>query len=77
MQLDQWLKSTGTSQSKLARTIGILPSSVNRLVKGKSFPDWQTIEAIRIATMDAVTADDWAARWRERSVSSAEHQAHG
>lgn len=64
MQLDRWLQETGTSQSALARTIDILPSSVSRLANGENFPDWDTIEKIRIATKDAVTAADWAERWR-------------
>jgi plasmid maintenance system antidote protein VapI len=70
MQLDQWLLETNTSQSALARAIGILPSSVNRLVNGKTFPGWDTSERIRLATKDAVTADDWAFRWRSRSAAS-------
>lgn len=70
MQLDQWLEKTGTSQSALARQIDILPSSVNRLVKGKNTPDWDTIEKIRIATNDAVTVLDWVERWRQRNPSS-------
>lgn len=69
MQIDQWLKETDTSQSALARGIGILPSSVNRLVKGESFPDWDTIENIRVFTKDAVTAADWAERWRTLNPS--------
>jgi transcriptional regulator with XRE-family HTH domain len=75
MQLDRWLIETNTSQSALARAIGILPSSVNRLVKGKAFPNFDTIERIRIATKDAVTADDWASRWRERAAANQQQAA--
>lgn len=75
MQLDQWLTKTDTSQSALARKIGILPSSVSRLVSGENFPDWETIEKIRVATNDAVTAEDWADRWRKKNPSESTEAA--
>lgn len=68
MKLDQWLTESGMSQLAFAKLADVQQSSINRFINGESLPDWSTIEKIRVATKDAVTAADWAETWRDRQA---------
>lgn len=70
MRLSDYFSSTeGLTDADFAGRVGMSQSQINRLRRGVSSPDWATIEKIRAATDNLVTADDWAAQAVERAAS--------
>jgi transcriptional regulator with XRE-family HTH domain len=61
MTLDQYLANNEIPAATFARELGIDPSSLWRLRRGKARPDWKTIDAIVRATRGAVTPNDFLA----------------
>lgn len=57
------------TDAAFAGRVGMSQSQINRLRRGASSPDWETIEKIKGATDGQVTADDWAAQAVERAAS--------
>lgn len=59
MQLSEYLKSTGQSIHGFAVKHGLVPSTVNRLANGKTFPSVDVLDVIVAATNGVVTANDF------------------
>jgi hypothetical protein len=68
MQLSEYLKSTGQSIHGFAVKHGLVPSTVNRLANGKTFPSVDVLDVIVAATDGAVTANDFHAAVRGRAA---------
>lgn len=59
MKLADYLSANSISDGDFAEKIGIDRSSVSRLRRGVTRPDWPTIERIVSETAGAVTANDF------------------
>lgn len=62
MQLSQWLKRANLPQKHFARTIGVSPACVSRLIHGGLQPSMKMILKIQDATNGDVALKDWAKR---------------
>lgn len=61
MTLDDYLRLTGETAEAFARRIERAPSTISRLRKGETRPDWATMDAIKRATDGQVTPNDFDA----------------
>lgn len=59
MTLDDWLHETHTKPKDFAALIGRDISTVSRLRRGETKPNWETLEAIERATGGNVCARDF------------------
>lgn len=59
MKLTDYLSQHGVSDGEFAASIGVDRSSVSRMRRGITRPDWPTIERIIEATNGSVTANDF------------------
>ena len=59
MKLDEYLSSKKITDAAFGELIGRQQSSVNRLRRGETKPDWKTIERIVEITNGAVTPNDF------------------
>jgi len=59
MTLDDWMHQTRTKPKDFAVLIGRDISTVSRLRRGETKPNWETLEAIERATGGKVTARDF------------------
>lgn len=59
MTLDDYLRLTGETADSFARRIERATSTVTRLRKGETRPDWATMDAIKLATDGQVTPNDF------------------
>lgn len=59
MKLEAFLSETGITNAAFGRQIGRDASSVSRLRRGETRPDWETAAKIAQATNGAVTANDF------------------
>ena len=59
MKLDQYLEANGLTLAKFGSLIGRSPATISRIARGINRPDWDTLEAIKLATAGAVTANDF------------------
>ncbi len=59
MTLDEYLTVNGITDAAFAMAIGRSQSSVNRLRRGETRPDWKTLKRISEATNGAVTPNDF------------------
>jgi transcriptional regulator with XRE-family HTH domain len=59
MKLDQYLTLHDLTEAAFAEEIGVVPSTVWRMRRGETRPDWKTLEAIKHATSGAVTPNDF------------------
>jgi DNA-binding transcriptional regulator YdaS (Cro superfamily) len=66
MQLSQWLKRANLSQKHFARTIGVSPACISRLVKGGLQPSARLIGLIEDATRGDVAFADWKKRLAQK-----------
>ena len=72
MTLDQYLCSAGLSESALAEQVGCSPSSINRLRRGLTKPDWKMCERLVEVTRGSVTPNDFLASSQTDSSEAAE-----
>jgi DNA-binding transcriptional regulator YdaS (Cro superfamily) len=63
MTLRKWLRNSKTSQSELARRVGVSPASIARYAAGLRCPRPQIMDAIARATADQVTPRDLVDAW--------------
>lgn len=61
MTLDEYLRTAELSHSAFAERLGVAQVTVHRWVKGKRFPDKDTILRIEDATGQMVRPADWFA----------------
>ena len=66
MKLDTWMTETNTRQQTIADAIGLHRASISRLQNGETFPEWDTVHAIRELTGGLVTEADWYAAWKDK-----------
>jgi transcriptional regulator with XRE-family HTH domain len=59
MKLDQYLASRKITDADFGRMIDRGQSTVNRLRRGETSPDWETVQRIVDATGGVVTANDF------------------
>jgi transcriptional regulator with XRE-family HTH domain len=59
MTIDEYLKSTSTTQAQLGERIGRDQSTVSKLIKGKYNPSMSLLRRIAAATNGAVTPNDF------------------
>lgn len=59
MQLSEYLSQHNLTQKAFAALIDRDISTVSRLARGETRPDWSTVAAIEKATNGAVTANDF------------------
>lgn len=59
MKLASYLSEAGLTDQAFADQIGKSQSAVNRLRRGETRPDWETLAKIAQATNGAVTANDF------------------
>lgn len=59
MKLDQYLSEHDLTDTAFAALIGRTQSSVSRLRRSETRPDWETLERIQAATNGAVTPNDF------------------
>jgi transcriptional regulator with XRE-family HTH domain len=59
MKLADYIDAANLNYRKFAELVGIDTSSVNRLRRGETRPDWETVARIAAATKGAVTANDF------------------
>lgn len=62
MKLSDWLKREGMTALAFAARIDRSHTTVSRILRGQTKPDWSTIERITAATDGAVTANDFYER---------------
>ena len=74
MTLDQYLSKNGISSAAFARSLGVNSSVVWRVRYNKVRPDWDTVEAITLATSGAVTANDFLRKWPLKNPVSEKKQ---
>ena len=58
MTLDDYLKREGLSGPEFAKIVGVDPSTIWRIKKGKVLPHFRTLKAIVRTTDGAVTIND-------------------
>lgn len=68
MKLAKYLQNKGISQTAFAAEIRVTQVTVNRYVQDLRTPDLHTIWAIEKATNGAVSAADWPAKPRKKTV---------
>lgn len=61
MTLDQYLAETKMTEKAFAQLVGLSQPHINRLRKGKGWPQREALERIRLHTGGKVTADDFLA----------------
>jgi len=61
MTLTDYLETTGTTETAFAAALGVSQVTVHRYVKGKRFPDKDTILRVEVLTKGAVRPADWFA----------------
>lgn len=66
MQLSQWLKRANLSQKHFARTIGVSPACISRLIRGGLRPSAKLIGLIEDATKGDVAFGDWKKQMAQR-----------
>lgn len=59
MKLDQFLTENKLTLAVFAATIGMSPSTISRIRREHTLPDWRTLELIKRATNGAVTPNDF------------------
>lgn len=59
MKLREWLRAHDIKPVAFAAQVGRSPSTISRLLRGLTRPDWETMTAIEHATNGAVTPNDW------------------
>lgn len=59
MTLDQFLSDQGMTNHAFGALVGRDASSISRLRRGETRPDWETVRLIYDATGGAVTANDF------------------
>jgi len=65
MKLATWLMTEGVAQYEAAESIGVSPSSLNRMIKGNEAPTSKEIRDLFDYTNGHVTVDDWAEDYPE------------
>lgn len=65
MQLADWLRQQGMTLTAFGQLIARPTETVRRYAAGMRIPEPEAIELIRVATGEAVTANDFHAKWRE------------
>jgi hypothetical protein len=70
MTLDDYLTETGISNAAFAASIHREPSTVGRLRRGLTMPDWETMSVIKNATDGAVGADDFLREYEVRKAKA-------
>jgi len=59
MKLGDYLEQQGETLSAFSKRIGRSHTTVSRLVRGETRPDWETLAAIERETAGAVTPNDF------------------
>jgi transcriptional regulator with XRE-family HTH domain len=59
MKLAEYLKDKGLTDQAFAGLIGRSRTSVSRLRRNETRPDWKTVERIHVASGGAVTPNDF------------------
>jgi DNA-binding XRE family transcriptional regulator len=67
MKLRDWLSTTDTTHAVFAERLGVARETVSRWASEAIVPDWKMVIEIEDATLQAVTASDWATAKRERA----------
>lgn len=71
MRLEEWLKRENITETDFARSLGVDPSTITRLIPGpdkKEFrrPGWALMASIRNQTGGDVTPNDWLEAFEEK-----------
>ena len=60
MTLKEWKALSGKTHSEIADLIGRNRSTITRVLRGDTLPDWETMLAILDVTNGAVTPNDFS-----------------
>ena len=60
MDLKTYISKHKTNASAIASAIDVFPSTITRIVQGKTKPDWKTMESLYKATGGRVRPNDFA-----------------
>ncbi len=71
MKLDEFLTSRKLTDSAFGEMIGRSQSTISRIRRGETLPDWETVRRITEATNGAVMANDFVKKERSPVTGNA------